>query len=230
MSAVVVLAGGSPHAHDFAATGAELADLASALGHDVTMTSDPDTAAELLGDADALVFDGLWWRMLGDTYDAWRDEHGYSPSPATRAALGGFVHAGGGLLAVHTAPISFDDWPEWGAVVGGAWQWGVSSHPPPQQATVSVAAAEHPVTRGVAPMFTITDEIYGDLAVDPEVVVLATSRRNPTDADQPVLWAHRYGAGRVVYDALGHDRASLTHPDHQQLLEQALTWVTGGDR
>ena len=225
MSHVVVLAGGSPHAHDFAATGAELAHLAVAAGHTVTCCGDPDDAARLVGGADALVFDGLWWRMLGDAYDPWRPQFGYSPGAATRAALAGFVRDGGGLLAVHTAPICFDDWPEWGAVVGGAWQWGHSAHPPPQPATIQVTR-EHPVVAGLPAEFVVSDEIYGDLAIDPGVDVLAVSRRDADDADQPVVWAHRYGSGRVVYDALGHDRDSLSHADHRQLLSQALAWVT----
>lgn len=226
MSRVVVLAGGSPHAHDFAATAAELAELALAAGHRVDVVSSPDHAASTLdADVAALVFDGLWWRMQGSAYDAWRDDYAYSPAATTRAALRDYVHDGGGLLAVHTAPISFDDWPEWGDVVGGAWQWGVSGHPAPQPSTVRVVG-DHPVVAGIGPEFTVTDEVYGDLAVRDTVDVLAVSTRHADDADQPVVWAHRFGAGRVVYDALGHDRASLRHPEHARLLAQALAWVT----
>lgn len=226
MSHVVVLAGGSPHAHDFAATGAELAVLAADTGHAVTLTADPDEAAEMLSqNVAALIFDGLWWRMLGDAYDQWRDRYGYSPSAATRAALIAYVHDGGGLLALHTAPINFDDWPAWGDVVGGAWQWGVSSHPAPRTSPVRIVA-DHPIVAGIDSPFTITDEIYGDLAVRDDVEVLAVGNRHDGDADQPVVWTHHYGAGRVVYDALGHDALSIRHPDHARLITQALAWVT----
>lgn len=225
MSRVVILAGGSPHAHDFAATGAELASIAVAAGYDVELVADPDEVAGPLDGAAALVFDGLWWRMHGDAYDEWRDEYGYSPPPETRRALSGFVADGGGLLALHTAPISFDDWPEWGDVVGGAWQWGVSSHPQPQPSEVRIVA-DHPIVAGIESPITITDEIYGDLAVRDGVEVLAVGTRHEADTDQPLVWTYRYGAGRVVYDALGHDVSSLRHPDHARLLGQALAWVT----
>ena len=224
MSRVVVLAGGSPHAHDFAATGAELASIAAAAGHAVEVFADPDAAADSLDGAAALVFEGLWWRMRGDAYDEWRDRFGYSPPPETRRALSGIVASGGGLLALHTAPISFDDWPEWGDVVGGAWQWGVSSHPRPQPSEVRIVA-EHPVVSGIGSPITITDEIYGDLAVRDTVEVLAVGARHDGDADQPLVWSHRYGEGRVVYDALGHDATSLRHPDHTRLIGQALAWI-----
>ena len=191
MSRVLVLAGGSPHAHDFAACGAALVDIAAALHHDVQLVANPDEAAAVLrgDDIDALVIDGLWWRMLGDNYDQWRDEFGYSPSESTRDTFCSFVADGGGMLAVHTTPICFDDWPEWGDVVGGAWQWGVSSHPPVGQVTARIVGT-HPVVAGLPSHITLRDEVYGDIAVRDGVNVLAVARRNDDGNEQPVVWTH----------------------------------------
>lgn len=229
MSRVLVLAGGSPHAHDFRAIGTALAGLAAAAGHAVELAADPDAAAARLTDArstvvDVLVVDGLWWRMEGPMYDRWRDEHAYSPPPATRAALAGFVADGGGLVALHTTPICFDDWPEWGDVVGGVWQWGRSAHPPygPVHADV---VAEHPVVAGLGASLELRDEVYGDLAIRPDVEVLATALRHPGDAPQPVVWTHRHGSGRVVFDCFGHDVESVTNRANARLVAQAIEWV-----
>lgn len=224
-----MLAGGSPHAHDFVASGAALARIATDLHHDVQVVTHPDQAAGLLrgeGDdaIDALVVDGLWWRMSGDAYDQWREEFGYSPSQYTRDTLCSFVADGGGMLAVHTTSICFDDWPEWGDVVGGAWQWGVSSHPPVGPVTARVVDS-HPVVDGLPAELTLRDEVYGDMAVRDGVQVLAVAKRNEHDADQPVVWTHSYGNGRVVFDGFGHDSDSLSQTHHAQLLGQALTWV-----
>ncbi len=224
---MLVLAGGSPHAHDFAACGAALAAIATGLHHDVQLVTNPDDAAAVLrgeGDVDALVIDGLWWRMLGHHYDQWRDQFGYSPSESTRDTLCSFVADGGGMVAVHTTPICFDDWPEWGDVVGGAWQWGVSSHPPVGQVTARLVAT-HPVVAGLPEQITLRDEVYGDMAVRDGVNVLAVARRNEHDAEQPVVWTHSYGKGSVVFDGFGHDADSLNQPHHAQLLGQALNWV-----
>lgn len=233
MSRVLVLAGGSPHAHDFAAVGAALADLAVDAGHDVELVDHPDAAAARLTQAgapavDTLVVAGLWWRMEGEVYDRWRDAHAYSPPAPTRAALDGFVRDGGGLVALHTAPICFDDWPAWGDVVGGAWQWGTSSHPPygPVHAEV---IADHAVVAGVGASIQLDDEVYGDLAVRDGVEVLAVARRHADDAPQPVVWAHRHGRGRVVFDCFGHDVGSVTHAANSRLLAQAIEWVGAGD-
>ncbi|MGA1051419.1 MAG: ThuA domain-containing protein [Ilumatobacteraceae bacterium] len=230
MSTVLVLAGGSPHAHDFAATGRELVWIGEALGHTVEFAEHPEIAADRLADpgdrapVDALVVDGLWWRMLGDAYDPWRSEHGYSPSADARRALSGFVESGGGMVALHTATICFDDWPAWGDVVGGSWVWGHSSHPPYGPVTVEVVA-DHPVVADVGPTIELDDEIYGDLEIRPGVEVLVSGRRHPADDPQAVVWIHRFGAGRVVYDGLGHDVASLRHPRHRRLVGQAISWV-----
>ncbi len=233
MSQVLVLAGGAPHAHDFGASGAALASLVASLGHDVELVDDPDEAASRLehgGSAiAALVVLGLWWRMHGDAYARWRDAHAYSPPAATRSALTDFVRDGGGLVAVHTAPICFDDWPEWGDIVGGAWRWGVSSHPPYGPVTAEIVGT-HPVVDGLPSHIELADEVYGDLAVRDDVEVLAVAKRHPDDADQPVVWAHRFGDGRVVFDGFGHDAESIEHVANARILGQAVTWVIGGGR
>ena len=224
-----MLAGGSPHAHDFAASGAALTHLATSHGHEVVRAAHPDDAACVLegGSFDAFVVAGLWWRMRGAAYDAWRDDWAYETSATTRRAIASFVHDGGGLVALHTAPICFDDWPEWRDVVGGVWRWGTSSHPPYGPVTASVVAPDHPVMAGVPARIELCDEVYGGLDVGADVHVLATARRTPDDDDQPVAWAHAFGTGRVVYDCFGHDGASIAHPHNAVIIADALVWVTG---
>jgi hypothetical protein len=230
MGAVAVLAGGVPHAHDFPAIGASIVELVRRTDgdvHSVDLVDHPDHLVELLADrTDVLVVDALFWRMVGDAYDPWRQEWAYSPPQSTRVAIADFVGNGGGLVALHTASICFDDWPEWGDIVGGSWKWGVSSHPPvgPVEARV---VAEHPVTAGAGEGFHLRDEVYGELWVRPQVEVLAVAKRTAEDADQPVLWAHQYGRGRVVYNGFGHDAASVVHPVNAQILTRAISWVRG---
>lgn len=226
MPSVVILAGGSPHAHDFHSIGAALAELFQSHGHDVRVIDHPDLAPAELADhkADALVVAGLWWDMQGDAYDPWRDEHAYLTPQPTREALHQFVAGGGGLIALHTAPVCFGDWDGWGAIVGGAWNWGVSGHPPygPVTATVIV---DHPVVAGLAPEIALDDEIYGGMNLANGITPLAIARRTPDDTDQPVVWTHHFGDGRVVYDGFGHNVATIEHPDNAQILTQALDWV-----
>lgn len=226
MSHVLVLAGGSEHAHDFPAIGSALVALLERRGHVVDLVDHPDRAAEHLRTevCDALVVDALFWRMLGEAYDTWRDRWAYRTPSVTREALSSFVEQGGGLVAIHTTPICFDDWAEWGDILGGSWQWGVSSHP--AQGAVDVElVADHPVVAGLPPRFELCDEVYGDMALREGVEVLAVAKRHAADEDQPVVWAHRFGEGRVVFDGFGHDGASITDPNNSRLLLNAIDWV-----
>jgi type 1 glutamine amidotransferase len=228
MTSVLLLTGGPPHAHDFPATAAALNGVLAAEGHDVAVVDDPDDAATRLSAVAVLAVNALRWRMLDDRYAEWRDEWAYSPSPATRAAITAFVDGGGGLLAIHTASICFDDWPEWGDIVGAAWRWGVSSHPPYGAVAVDVLG-EHPVVAGLPPTFHLDDEVYGDLDRRGDLDVLAVARPAAGGDEQPVVWSRRFGAGRVVYDALGHDADSVRAPEHARLLAQSVRWLAGSE-
>jgi hypothetical protein len=225
VTSVLLLTGGSPHAHDFDAIGDALDDALAEGGHDVIRVGHPDAAADMLagGDIDVLVVHGLWWRMLDDVYEPWR-EFAYSTPLSTRATFDGFVRGGGGLVALHTAPICFDDWPGWGDVVGGAWRWGVSSHPPLGPVSGRIIT-DHPVVDGLSATIELVDEVYGDLDVRDGVEPLAVARRNELDAEQPVVWTYRCGDGRVVFDGFGHDPASIAHVDNRTMILQAVDWV-----
>ncbi len=225
MTRVLLLTGGSPHAHDFAAIGAALASVLSAAGNEVVRAGHPDEAANLLrgGQHDVLVVHGLWWRMLDDVYEPWR-EFAYSTPSSTRETIDGFVRGGGGLVALHTAPICFDDWPEWGDVLGGSWQWGISSHPPVGPVSARIAA-DHPVVAGLSSTIELIDEVYGDLDLRDGIEPLAVAQRSDSDADQPVVWTYRCGEGRVVFDGFGHDESSIARSDNASLIVQAVDWV-----
>ena len=41
-----------------------------------------------------------------------------------------------------------------------------------------------------------------------------------------MIWAREHGAGRVVYDGLGHDSRSYDSPAHRDLLRRAVDWLT----
>ena len=220
----LVLTGG-PAGHPFDATAGHLTAILTAAGYEATVTDDVDGCFAALGTCDLLAVNALRWRMLDDRYAADRAEHAFSPTPAGREAVNAFLHRGGALLASHTAPICFDDWPGWGDVVGASWQWGQSSHPPLGPARIEVRSDAHPVVAGVKPEFDVVDEIYGHMDVRPDVEPLAWGTAG--DGHHPVLWAREFGGGRVVYDALGHDERSFAVAAHHQILVQAVRWLGG---
>jgi uncharacterized protein len=226
----VILSGGLTH--DFPATTRCLTALLGKQGLDPEIHTDVEAAFGALPGAGLLVVNALRWTMTGsgapDRYREQADAEGVSPSATARRALAGYLRDGGGLLALHTASICFDDWPEWGETLGGRWIWGQSNHPPLDGPVPVTVTARHPLVDGVDD-FTIVDEVYGDLALRPDVTGLLTAAQpgRPGSAC-PLLWAREHGGGRVVYDALGHHPASYEVPAHREIVRRAIRWTAGG--
>lgn len=223
MSTALIFSGGI--SHPFTDAAPALGRILEDSGFTPVVSFDLDEVVERLAAEPRalLVVYALRWSMTQhDKYAPDRERWSLSLTPTARDAIAGHVAAGGGLLGVHTASICFDDWPHWGDLLGGAWEWGRSHHPPLGPVAARLAA-NHPLTRGLED-FAVTDEAYSELDVRPGVAVAATVQA-PGGTAQPALWTHHYGDGRVVYDSLGHDAASLNQPTHRQILGRAARWA-----
>ncbi len=228
----LLIAGGLHHPAE-----AAVPSIVAALGTQGLQTDteeDVAHACSLLGNGtyELLAVCALRWTMQGDRYDAHRARWGLSLSQPARDALVGFLERGGALLALHAAAICFDDWPQWGDILGARWIWGESGHPPYGAAQVRfVPAADGTFAAGLQD-FACQDEVYRRMALASDVQPLAFAR-SMQDGDggsgnwTPVLWTRQWHAARVVYSALGHDAASLGHPVHQRLLGRAACWALG---
>jgi hypothetical protein len=226
----LVLSGGI--FHDFDAAVAALCDVLAAAGFTTAVTEDVDAAfaaAGSGGEVDLLVVYALRWGMSQhEKYEPYRARWTYHTSPAARAGVAAHLARGGGLLGLHTASICFDDWPEWGATLGAGWTWGRSFHPPPAPLDVKPRAGAHVITRGAID-FRVEDELYQDLAVAPDATVLWSARAADGAVDVPVAFAREAGRARIVYDALGHDAASIAEPGHARLLARSAAWCVRRD-
>jgi type 1 glutamine amidotransferase len=224
--------------HDFEASAREVAAVLAEVGIDSEIVVDLDAALEVLraGALDLFTVQALRWPMLEhEKYAPYRAQWATHMDADRGEPLRAFVAGGGGLLALHTASICFGDWPEWRRMLGGAWVWGRSHHPPDGPAHVRrAAAAEGPVAGLAAGIpgdgFAVEDEVYHDLDVDPAVTPLLEATVAGADDYHLVAWAHRYGGGRVVCDLLGHDLRSLRAPAHRDLLARSARWLAGADR
>lgn len=231
-----LLLSGGP-VHDFDATsGAIAALLATGDGGpaETTIVDDPtDAFARLRATGaddptpwDLLTVNALHWRMEANRYADIRERDAFDLNGADGELISAFVHDGGGLLAVHAAVICFDAEPHWRALVGAAWNWERSSHPPAGEVSVQVTAAgrRHPITAGIEP-FCIIDEVYRFLDQADDLEPLLTATLDGTV--HPLLWARPVGAGRVVTDLLGHGVESIAHPVHRTILQRAASWALG---
>jgi uncharacterized protein len=234
-SARVLLASGGPtYAHDHAAAAIALTDVLEEAGHIVVgVTRHPHELpnAILRTAPDVIVSHMLWWRMLADRYNDLRATWAYESAPLVRDALLRFVSDGGAFVALHTSTICFDDWPEWGDLLGASWNWERSFHPRLGPVSVRLASAGSTneageIVHGLTDFETI-DEVYMHLDVRGDVEPLAFARPSdgPVGDEHPILWGRRVGQGAVAQLGLGHDAVALGHPATAELVRRCVAWT-----
>jgi type 1 glutamine amidotransferase len=147
-----------------------------------------------------------------------------------------FIHDDGkGFIGVHSAAITFTQWPQYGEMIGGYYDehpWGTFNAP---------LIVEDPDFPGMAQWpraFSIRDEIYqiknfsrNDrrvlLRLDASKLDLKNPRVHRTDNDFAVAWAKMYGKGRVYYSTLGHVEENWDNPQFQKMFTEAIKWALG---
>jgi type 1 glutamine amidotransferase len=219
MKRALIVSGSGRYAdpwHPFARTSARIAGILRETGFDVTVDDEVDAALAGLEDA-SRDQPGLVVVNVGNP----KENH---PADAgVRAGLLAHLGRGGGLLGVHVSATSFPGVPEWEQMLGGIWVRGTTMHPEYSRARIRVYSDRHPIVAGIGD-FAVDDERYSYLRVDPAMVTLASHEYD--GLEHPLLWAHRFGGGRVVYDALGHDAASYDAPEHRAIVAAAARWLT----
>jgi type 1 glutamine amidotransferase len=147
-----------------------------------------------------------------------------------------FIHDDGkGFIGVHSATITFTQWPEYGDMIGGYFNehpWGTF------QAPIIVEDPKFPGMSQWPHEFAITDEIYQMkdfsrdkcrvlMRLDASKLDLTNPRVHRTDRDFAVTWAKMYGKGRVYYSTLGHVSANWDDPKFQKMYVEAIKWALG---
>lgn len=204
--------------HPFAQSSKALARIARGMGMAATITPDLGEAlARIRPGRDVLGINALRWSMTQfERYAADRPHWAGRLSDEHLAAMTNHLTSGGGLLAMHTAVICWDNQPGWLELLGGGWNWDRSYHPPLGAITVQPSPA-------LAAPFETVDEVYHNLDPAEDCAIMATA--DAGEGPQPVVWRRRQGSGRIVVDALGHDARSLEAAGHVAILEAMLGWL-----
>jgi len=221
-----ILTGG--HTHSFPLATPALARLLGEHGFVSEVHFDIDAGLDAVDreKPDLLTVYALRWTMAtGEKYAPYRTEWSYSLPQRGRAAIDSHLARGGGLLALHTAVICFDDWSEWRRILGAVWRWGRSSHPPLGKVEAAAAGPIDPLLCGLPP-FELADEVYNDLEFAPGSQPVLRARTGD-GVWHPVVWKHSVGKGRVVVDTLGHDASAFCHPVHRRIVARAALWAIG---
>ncbi len=162
-------------------------------------------------------------------YDMWQ-----KITDEAKADFVRLLQEGKGLVVLHHAIASYQDWEEYRKILGARYYLkptvvdGVEK-PRSQwkhdvKFKVRIADPDHPVARGVKD-FEIHDETYKGFDVRPEVKPLLTTDE---PLSGPVIgWTHSYGKSRVVFIQLGHDHFAYENPNYRRLVAQAIQWTAG---
>lgn len=147
-----------------------------------------------------------------------------------------FIHDDGkGFVGIHSAAITFTDWPEYGEMIGGFFDehpWGTFDAP------VTVEDPNFPGMQKFPYFFTVKDEIYQIknfsrekcrvlMTLDADKLDLTNPRVHRSDRDFAVTWAKTYGKGRVYYSTLGHVEENWDRADFQDMFTKAIEWSLG---
>jgi len=142
---------------------------------------------------------------------------------------------GKGFIGVHSATITFTDWPEYGDMIGGYFDehpWGTFDAP------ILVEDPGFPGMKQWVPAFVLRDEIYQIrnfsrdkvrvlMRLDAQKLELNNPRVHRKDRDFAVTWAKMYGKGRVYYSTLGHPDQNWDRPEMQTMYVEAIKWAMG---
>jgi type 1 glutamine amidotransferase len=147
-----------------------------------------------------------------------------------------FIHdEGKGFIGVHSAAITFGDWPEYVDMIGGYYD----EHPwLTFDAPIIVEDPEFPGMQQWPHEFVLRDEIYQMknysrdkvrvlMRLDVSKLDMKNKQVHRTDGDFAVTWAKMYGKGRVYYTTLGHVDATWDKPEFQQMMTEAIKWAMG---
>lgn len=182
---------------------------------DVDISRDKEVfASPTLGDYDVLVLNFGFWNEP-------------EPSEKAKAGLLKYVKDGGAVVALHFACSSFQDWKEYGNMLGRVWVKGVGGHGPYGEFTVNIKDGSHPVTKGLKD-FKTEDELYAKLSGDAEIQVLATADSEWSGKTEPIVFSKSYGKGRVLQNVLGHGIDAKRNPAYEQLLRRGVQWAATG--
>ena len=148
-------------------------------------------------------------------------------SPEGLAHFREFVEAGGGLVVLHHAIVSYQDSDWYRDLVGGRYLPSASAGHPASTFLHDVdmnvrVVTPHPITRGVT-LTHIHDETYKGMWIAPtNTVLLATDHAT---SDGPVAWVSAYKPARVVYIQLGHGAEAHRDASYRAIVRNAMMWV-----
>lgn len=204
--------------HTFSETSPAIAQILRLDGWQVEVVEDVDAALAALDGVDVLVI---------NAGDPWRGEDAMrGASPAAERGLADAISRGIGLVGLHCALSSLRDYPAWRSAIGGEWEPGHSWHPELGESLIHATDIDTE-TALVGNDFTVFDERYTDLIVDPGAEVHAEHILD--GVHHPVIWTRELVVGsaraRAAVSTLGHGVQAYESIDYRTALVRLIRWA-----
>ena len=220
----------------FHPTAAQAKRLAEFLGEAYEIVPKEGTAIfDDLDSCDLFVAAALHWTGMGqhlDKPDWWPEEAPLTdyvaPTKAQKEAFRAYVRSGHPILGFHGGVACYDDWPEYGELLGVKWDWPVSNHGLFQDWTVEPLDTGHPVLDGVE-TYTLKDEIYGNLQITPRLPYTVHAQATVAEMKFPMILTAEggriEGAGKTAYLANGHNMQTIKSQTFLRVVRNTINWL-----
>ena len=174
----------------------------------------------------------------------WNNVSGDVLTGEQRVALKDWIDQGGGWVGIHASGGDpFYKWDWYVDTLIGAQFVGHTMDPQFQDADVLVIDPEAEVTAHLDSPWNVPNEEWYAFDSNPRdkgyEILLAMDEgsyitRGETlfgndrmEGEHPIAWRHQLGEGRAIYSAIGHQGATYSIPQFQQLMENAIRWAGG---
>lgn len=213
---VLIVTGFDAGAHNWRETTPQTVAILESTGRfDVKVSESLDVfASPMLREHDVVVLNYGFWQQP-------------DPSDAAKKGLLEYVRSGKGLVSLHFACSSFQDWTEYRELLGRVWVKGTGGHGPRGKFTVNIKSQEHPITKGMGD-FEADDELYAKLSGETPIETLASADSDWSKKVEPIVFVKSYGDGRIVHNVLGHDTRARENPAFGDLVRRGVEWAATG--
>lgn len=140
------------------------------------------------------------------------------------------LNQGVGLVTLHHAIGSFQEWPQYREIIGAKYYLKATDNNPAStykhdvDMKVHIADTKHPITRGLSD-FTVHDETYKYCGFQNDDRILLTT--DHPDSDKTIGWTRRYGKANVCTIQLGHGPQGYADPTYRELIARSIRWSAG---
>lgn len=198
------------------------------------------------------------YQVVIQNFNGGHQENGVRWPAEVERSLENYVRGGGGLVVFHAGNNAFLHWDAYNQMIGLGWrpntfgpgirigddgqpvlipkgQGAGPGHPPRLDFQIHLTAAEHPITKGMPPVWMHPSEqlTHGQHGPAQGLTILTYAHSPVTNQNEPMDWVRNYGKGRVYTTMLGHTWKNEPNPNFdcvgfQTLFSRGVEWAATG--